>query len=399
MAALPICKRRLLDHLCKIRPLCSTFQDPNRLCCLALVNSIVLAFTMESATLPVSATTLTWIYLSLGSSAILRHCAADNMPGNIPYSPLMSSPIVCAGDIYITLYYWIRYGFTALRFRGASRLLIADMHIGKAELVFGQKDLLQHTIWTPAVLSVLVNLMMAVPQLKIVGYTGLPWFCYMAAASFMLAAIVRLVVCWAATCSLSESQQHSLTDLQDYRARQARSRFIDYVFRYCIFFQLSVWVASCLSGSAILLREILKLGYIVLGLLYGFVVLSAKYKRLHQILFWTSAFTCALICGAMFATSEYESNTSQHFFQCILQINFILYVDLGLVWTGLVVSSFSFDYFEPSLMCWIAAGSPVLRKFLAWAFLVMNFATTLIYFVVFYDEKGTSKAGFTDWFG
>jgi hypothetical protein len=81
----------------------------------------------------------------------------------------MSSPIVCAGDILVTLYYWTRYGFTDLRFRGASRLLIADMHIAKAELVFGQKDLLQHTIWTPAVLSVLANLMMAVPQLKIVA--------------------------------------------------------------------------------------------------------------------------------------------------------------------------------------------------------------------------------------
>ena len=134
MAALPICKRRLLDHPCKFHPLFRLLDSskPDRLCRSALISSTFLAFTMEPATLPVSATTLTWIYLSLGSSAILRHSAADNMPGDIPYSPLMSSPIVCAGDILVTLYYWTRYGFTDLRFRGASRLLIADMHIGKA---------------------------------------------------------------------------------------------------------------------------------------------------------------------------------------------------------------------------------------------------------------------------
>ncbi|THY02531.1 hypothetical protein D6D01_10282 [Aureobasidium pullulans] len=348
---------------------------------------------MESATLPVSATTLTWIYLSLGSSAILRHSAADNMPGDIPYPPMMSSLIACAGNILITLYYWTRYGFTGLRFRGASRLLIADMHIAKAELTcFNIPS-------TPAVLSVLANLMMAVPLLKIVGFTGLPWFCYMAAASTMLAAIVRLVVCWAATCPLSESQQHSLTDLHDDGALQTRSRVVDLIFRYCIFFQMCVWVTSCLPGNAILLRNILKLRHFVLGILYGFAAWSAKYNRLHQILSWTWTFTCALICGATFATSQHESNTSQHFAHCVMQISFIFNADLCLSCAGVMFVSPKIENFEPSLVFWITTGSSVFRKSLAWAFLVMHFATTLIYFVVLYDEKKTSRASFTDWFG
>ena len=354
---------------------------------------------MEPATLPVSATTLTWIYLSLGSSAILRHSAADNMPGDIPYSPLMSSPIVCAGDILVTLYYWTRYGFTDLRFRGASRLLIADMHIAKAELVFGQKDLLQHTIWTPAVLSVLANLMMAVPQLKIVGFTGLPWFCYTAAASFMLAAIVRLVVCWAATCSLSESQQHSLTDLHDDGALQTRSRVVDQIFRYCIFFQMSVWVALCLPDNAILVSIILTVVPYVLGVLFCFAAWYAKSKRLQQFRSWAWPFTWTFICGFVFAASQHESNTRRHFAQCLEHVCFVLLTENCFSGTGVLFASPEDENFQPNPLLWITAGSPVFRKFLAWAFLVMNFATTLVYFVVFYDENGTSKASFTDWFG
>ncbi|THY15804.1 hypothetical protein D6D00_09195 [Aureobasidium pullulans] len=218
-----------------------------------------------------------WLHCPSASAASSITLARD-----IPYSPLMSSPIVCAGDILVTLYYWTRYGFTDLRFRRASRLLIADMHIAKAELVFGQKDLLQHTIWTPAVLSVRANLMMAVPQLKIVGFTGLPWFCYTAAASFMLAAIVRLLLCWAATCSLSESQQHSLTDLHDNGALQTRSRVVDQIFRYCIFFQMSVWVALCLPDNAILVSIILTVLPYVLGVLFCFAAWYAKSKRPQQ---------------------------------------------------------------------------------------------------------------------
>ncbi|KAI5269893.1 hypothetical protein E4T47_06691 [Aureobasidium subglaciale] len=203
------------------------------------------AFAQEPST--ISVVVLICAYLSLTGGAIAHHLVASSPPMVPPQPLVISSPIVCAGEVLIMLYYWMRYGFTDLRFRGASKLLVADFEGTGNHLAPNYKHLPYSRAWLSVALSLLGILLLIISQSRTIGSTSLPWPLYLAAGSLALVPHFRLLLYRGATHVVSENRQFRLHKMHANTHLDARSRSINCVLARCQFLQLSLNMSLCLS--------------------------------------------------------------------------------------------------------------------------------------------------------
>ncbi|KAI5194047.1 hypothetical protein E4T39_08809 [Aureobasidium subglaciale] len=103
------------------------------------------AFAQNPST--VSVVLLICVYSFLTGGAMVHHLVADSPLIDPSQALMMSSPVICAGELLIMIYYWLRYGFTDLRFRGASKLLVADFEATENHLASSYKHLRDPKAW------------------------------------------------------------------------------------------------------------------------------------------------------------------------------------------------------------------------------------------------------------
>ncbi|KEQ96524.1 hypothetical protein AUEXF2481DRAFT_642275 [Aureobasidium subglaciale EXF-2481] len=203
------------------------------------------AFAQDPST--ISVVVLICAYLSLTGGAMAHHLVASSPLMDPSQALNMSSPTVCAGELLIMLYYWLRFGFTDLRFRGASKLLVADFEATGNHLTPDYKHLRYSRAWLSVALSLLGILLLIISQSRTIGSISLPYLVYLAAGSLALVPASRLLLYRGVTHVVSEDRQFRLHKMHANTHLDARSRSINCVLARCQFLQLSLNMSLCLS--------------------------------------------------------------------------------------------------------------------------------------------------------
>lgn len=358
-----------------------------------------------------------WAFIALGWNTAFYRSGADQYPSEEPFSPVLTSPFICAAEIVIIVGYIVYGKCTDLGWTGGAQLFIQDFNLSPAE----EKESEERKNWKISKLilfSITITVAALTQAIKLLACRNVSWVQHFATAAFIVLPTLRFIIQLISGETGNRTPQRNKI-FQQYRTEPAyseRMRNISFVYIVGYNLHFSFWVQGFAGKYLLPWRErtFHPWDYGLLAYLVGLSVMWDVMTPHCSLDFARNINAAVLICSCGIINLSI-------FLECFLDIDkknalttlveqtIIFYICFWAQYAALgsiviadpAKDDTKLEWRTIPIFRWTSWSTDrkKTRKIVAWLFATCNLLYLICYYVFVYDATNTTMPAWAQWLG